>query len=73
MQMQTKLTQWNKFGDHELVKEITNQEFEYQEAKEEGAGVINKWTIIYPGQYIVEINNEFIGVISKEKAEKILN
>lgn len=70
--MQTKLTQWNKFGDHELVKEITNHEFEYQEAKHEGAGAINNWTIIYPGQYIVEINHEFIGVISKEKAQRIL-
>lgn len=69
--MEAKITQWNKFGDHPLVKEINNHEFEYQEAKHEGAGSIN-WTIVYPGQYIVEINNEFIGVISKEKAQRIL-
>ena len=71
--MDVKLTQWNKFGDHDLVKEITNKEFEYEEAKNEGAGAINQWFIIYPGQYIVEINGEFISVISTEKAEKIIN
>ena len=71
--MDIKLTQWNKLGDHDLVKEITTKEFEYEEAKNEGAGAINQWFIIYPGQYIVEINNEFISVISTEKAEKILS
>lgn len=71
--MDVKLTQWNAFGDHDLVKEITNHEFEYQEAKSEGAGAINNWTIIYPGQYIVEINNVYIGTISSEKAQTILS
>lgn len=70
--MNVKLTQWNKFGDHELVTQITNREFEYDEAKHEGAGVINKWDIIFPGQYIVEINEEYIGIISEKKAKIIL-
>lgn len=70
--METKLTQWNKFGDHKLVKKITNKEFGFQEAKSKGAGVIDNWTVIYPGEYIVEVNDEFIGVISEEKAKRIL-
>lgn len=71
--MKVQLTQWNKLGDHPLVKEITNKEFEYQEAKQEGAGAINDWQIVYPTQFIVEINGEYIAVINKEKAEKIKN
>lgn len=70
--MNIQLTQWNKFGDHALVQEITNKEFEYEEAKSEGAGAINHWFLVYPGQYIVEINNEFISVITEEKAQRIL-
>lgn len=70
--MNVKLTQWNNFGDHDLVKVITNREYEYDEAKQNGAGIINNWYIIYPGQYIVEINEEFIAVIDEEKAKKIL-
>lgn len=66
-----KLTQWKKLGDHPLVKEIENQEFEYQEAKYDGAVVINDYRIIYPGEYIVEINDEFVGIISEEKRNKI--
>ena len=72
MIMKVKLTEWNKLGDHPLVKEITNREFEYEEARQEGAGVINNWQLVYPSQFIVEINGEYIGVINKEKAEKIL-
>lgn len=71
--MQTTLTQWHKLGDHPLVTEITNQEFDYQESKAYGAAAINNRILVYPGQYIVEVNNIFVGVISKETGEKILS
>jgi hypothetical protein len=71
-EMKVVLTQWNKFGDHPLVTNETCSEFEYEESKNEGCGFINTWTIVRPGQYIVEINNLFIGVISEDKAKKLL-
>lgn len=71
--MQTKLTQWHKLGDHSLVKEITNQEYDYQESKYYGAAVIYDRVLIFPGQYIVEVNDIFVGVISEENGNKILS
>lgn len=71
--MKTTLTQFNKPGDHKLIKEITNQEFEYQESKAYGAYAIFDRILIYPGQYIVEVNDIFVGVISEENAQKILS
>ena len=69
--MRVTLTQWNKMGDHPLVTLKCSAEFEYQEAKKEGAGFIESFTIVYPGQYIVQINGVYIGVISPQKAEQI--
>lgn len=70
--MNTKLTQWKKFGDHPLVKENSCHEFEYEEAASEGCGFINTFTIVNPGSYIVEINDMFIGVVSEVKGRAIL-
>ncbi|MBC7473931.1 MAG: hypothetical protein H7263_06535 [Candidatus Sericytochromatia bacterium] len=69
--MKVTLTQWNKIGDHPLVTLKCSAEFEYQEAKKDGAGFIESFTIVYPGQYIVEINGIYIGVISARKAKQI--
>lgn len=70
--MQPKLTQWNKMGDHPLVKDNICQEFEYLEAQAIGCGFINTFIIVYPTDYIVEINNIYVGVIKQQIAELIL-
>lgn len=71
--MNVKLTQWNKSGDSQLVSNKTDiKEFEYVEAMSNGYGFINN-TIVYPGDYIVEINNIFTAVVSKEKGKELLN
>lgn len=70
--MKVDLTQWNKFGDHPLVKENTCKEYEYTEAAVEGAGMIDTYIIVWPTYYIVEINGVFVGVIPQARAEKIL-
>lgn len=69
MLAELKLTQWKKMGDHPLVTQETCNEFEYTEAKLDGAGFIDIWTIVYPGNYILEINNKFITIIGEEKAK----
>lgn len=71
--MNVKLTQWNKIGDHPAVTLKCSAEFEYQEARKDGAGFIDIFTIVYPGNYVVEINGFFVGVISSSKAEQIKN
>jgi hypothetical protein len=70
--MHVKMTQWNKMGDHELVKENTCREFEYTEAALEGCGVIHTFTIVHPTDYILEINSVYTGVISEATAKEIL-
>lgn len=59
-------TVWNKMGDHPNVQPIEVGEFEYQEAKNAGAGALHKWTIVYPGMILVDINGITIGAISTE-------
>lgn len=70
--MNAQLIQWNKFGDYPLVTKEHCSEFEYTEAAYDGAGFINKFTIVYPGSYIVEINGVYVSVISEKKANEIL-
>jgi len=71
MNAEIKVTQWFALGDHPLVTDETSHEFEFQEAKNEGAGFINKWTIVYPGMYILEINNQFITVLTQQRLNEI--
>jgi hypothetical protein len=70
--MDVKLTQWKKHGDHPLVEENTCREFPYEDLASEGCGFINTFTTVYPGNYIVEINGIFIGVVSEVKGRAIL-
>jgi hypothetical protein len=70
--MDVKLTQWNKHGDHPLVKENSCKEFEYEDAANEGCGFINVFTVVNPGSYIVEINDIYVGVVSEIKGHAIL-
>jgi hypothetical protein len=70
--MNVKLTQWKKIGDHPLVKENSCREFEYEEAASEGCGFINTFTIVYPGSYIVEVNDMYVGIVSEVKGRVIL-
>lgn len=64
-------TVWNAMGDHPMVTPIENQEFEYQEAAAVGAGVLHRWTIVYPGAVVVDINGVTIGVISPDMYAQI--
>jgi hypothetical protein len=69
--MKTQFTQWNKMGDHPLVKENSCFEFEYIQAVERGCGFIDTFKIVYPGNYIVEVNDVFVGVINQETYNKV--
>lgn len=71
IKMKVQFTKWNKHGDHNLVKKNKCKEFEYIEAEANGCGFINTFTIVHPGDYIVEINHVFITVISQKKYEEI--
>jgi hypothetical protein len=71
IKMQFQFTKWNQFGDHPLVKKNECHEFEYIEAENEGCGFINTFTIVHPGDYILEINHIFVAVISSQKYDKI--
>lgn len=71
-ELKTKLTKWEKSGDHPLVRmENTINEYEYTEAAAQGAGFINQWTIVYPGEYILEMNDIFTAVLPAEKIAEI--
>lgn len=69
--MKTQFTQWNTMGDHPLVKENTCHEFEYEQAASRGCGFINTFTIIYPTNYLVEVNDVFVGVINQATYEQV--
>ncbi len=71
--MNIKFTQWNQFGDHPLVQKNTCHEFEYEESAREGCGFINVFQIVRPGNYILEINNVFVGIIPEKKYQEIIN
>jgi len=71
MKAEITITQWNKMGDHPLVTNDTVEEFEYQEAKYNNAGFIDKWTIVYPGFYVLEVNGKFLSVIGPKKYKEI--
>ena len=70
MQAEITLTQWNKFGDHQLVTKETSSEFPYQENLSEGCGFINIWNTVRPGNYILEINGHFIKVLTQAEAKE---
>lgn len=67
------LVQWNKFGDHPLVKKEHSSEFPYDELFNEGCGFINNFQVVHPGDFILEINGHFISVLSKEKFEEVFS
>ena len=71
--MNTKITQWTRMGDLTFVKENSCSRFEYKQAALEGCGFINIFTIVHPRDYIIEINDIFVGVISEDKYEKIMS
>jgi hypothetical protein len=71
--MKTQFTQWNTMGDHPLVKENTCHEFEYEQAASRGCGFINTFIMVYPTNYIVEVNDVFVGVINQATYEQVKN
>lgn len=66
-----KLRRWSKMGDHPLVTEDTSAEFEYQELKAEGCGFIKTWTVVHPGDYLLEINDQYVCVLTPKQVKDI--
>lgn len=69
--MKTKIIPWSQMGDYPLVQENTCNDLKYTQAALQGCGFINTFTIVHPGDYIVEVNGVYVGVIGKEDADKI--
>lgn len=67
------LVQWNKMGDHELVRENTFKEFEYEELANSGCGFIGNGQIVYPGDFLLEINGHVLSVLSPKKMSEVFN
>lgn len=65
------LIQWNEFGDHPLVTEEHPQEFLYQEMAMAGCGFIEKFQIVHPGDFILEINGHIVSVMDQSKVAKV--
>lgn len=67
------LVLWNKMGDHPLVTAEHNSEFPYEELAAEGCGFIDRYQIVRPGNFILEMNGHVVAVLSKAKVSEIFN
>lgn len=67
------LVQWNKMGDHPLVKENVSNEFPYENLAREGCGFMNIHQVVHPGDFLLEINGHVVSILSEEKVSEIFN
>lgn len=67
------LIQWNRIGDHPIVKENISPEFACEELAREGCGFINTFQVVHPGDFLLEINGHILAVLSPAKVSEVFN